>query len=112
MNPPYKKIKSDSEYRALFEKMGIETGNLYAGFMGIAVKLLEPNGELVAIVPRSFCNGPYFRHFRKAFFGTVTLKKIHIFESREEAFRDDEVLQENVILHAIKGCKRGQERGI
>jgi adenine-specific DNA-methyltransferase len=108
MNPPYKKIRSDSEYRSIFEKIGIETGNLYAGFMSIAVKLLEPNGELVAIVPRSFCNGPYFRHFRKVFFDTVTLKKIHIFESREEAFRDDEVLQENVILHAIKGCRRGQ----
>jgi len=108
INPPYKKIRSDSEYRALFKRMGIETGNLYTGFMGIAVQMLEPNGELVAIVPRSFCNGPYFRQFRKAFFNSITLKKIHTFESREEAFRDDEVLQENVILHAVKGCKRGQ----
>jgi len=108
MNPPYKKIRSDSEDRKLFNRIGIETGNLYAGFMSIAVQLLEPNGEIVAIVPRSFCNGPYFRHFRKAFFDTITLKKIHIFESREEAFRDDEVLQENIILHAIKGCRQGQ----
>jgi len=108
MNPPYKQIRSDSQYSELFRKMGIETVNLYAGFMGIAVRLLEPGGELVAIVPRSFCNGPYFKHFRKAFFNSVTLKKIHIFESREEAFRDDEVLQENVILHAVKGCNRGQ----
>lgn len=108
MNPPYKKIRSDSEYRALFKGMGIETGNLYTGFMGIAIQLLEPNGELVAIVPRSFCNGPYFRQFRKTFFNSVTLKQIHTFESREEAFSDDEVLQENVILHAVKGCRRGQ----
>lgn len=108
MNPPYKKIRSDSEYRELFKRMGIETGNLYTGFMGIAVQLLEPNGEIVAIVPRSFCNGPYFKHFRKAFFSSITLKKIHTFESREEAFRDDEVLQENVILHAVKGCRQGQ----
>jgi len=108
MNPPYKQIRSDSQYRELFEKMGIETVNLYTGFMGIAVQLLEPYGELVAIVPRSFCNGPYFKRFRKIFFNSVTLKKIHIFESREEAFKDDEVLQENIILHAVKGCKRGQ----
>ena len=33
----------------------------------------------------------------------MTLRRIHVFESREHAFRDDEVLQENVILHAVKG---------
>jgi adenine-specific DNA-methyltransferase len=108
MNPPYKKIRSDSEYKELFNRTGIETGNLYTGFLGIAVQLLEPHGELVAIIPRSFCNGPYFKHFRKTFFSSITLKKIHTFESREEAFRDDEVLQENVIIHAIKGCKKEQ----
>jgi adenine-specific DNA-methyltransferase len=29
--------------------------------------LFEPVGELVAITPRSFCNGPYFRAFRESF---------------------------------------------
>jgi adenine-specific DNA-methyltransferase len=33
----------------------------------------------------------------------VCLKRLHVFESRDHAFRDDEVLQENVILHSIKG---------
>jgi adenine-specific DNA-methyltransferase len=108
MNPPYGKIRSDSQYRTLLKKMSIETGNLYTGFMAVAVRLLEPHGELVAIVPRSFCNGPYFRQFRKTFFKNITLKQIHTFESREEAFKDDEVLQENVIIHAIKGGRKGQ----
>jgi len=35
-----------------------ETSNLYTAFLAIAIKLLEPGGELVAITPRSFCNGP------------------------------------------------------
>nr|HRJ43869.1 BsuBI/PstI family type II restriction endonuclease [Caldilineaceae bacterium] len=81
---------------------GIETSNLYAAFLAIAVELLEPGGELVAITPRSFCNGPYFKAFRKLFLGTMAFRRIHIFESREEAFKDDEVLQENIIFHAVK----------
>jgi adenine-specific DNA-methyltransferase len=106
MNPPYKQIRSDSEYRALLGSMGVETGNLYTGFMWAAAQLLEPKGELVAIVPRSFCNGPYFRHFRHVFFREMAIVHLHTFESREEAFKDDAVLQENVILHAIKGGHR------
>ena len=66
------------------------------------VNLLEPGGELVAITPRSFCNGPYFKPFRKLFLKEMTLSRIHVFESRDEAFGADEVLQENIIFHAIK----------
>lgn len=67
MNPPYRKIKSDSSTRAQLQQIGIETSNLYTGFLAIAVHLLEAGGELVAIVPRSFCNGVYFKSFRKFF---------------------------------------------
>ena len=58
---------------------------------------------MVAIVPRSFCNGPYFKLFREQFFSMMALRHIHIFEKRNSAFRGDEVLQENLILHAVKG---------
>lgn len=42
------------------------------------------------------------------FLKTMTLRLIHVFESRAHAFRDDEVLQENVIRHAIRGAKKGR----
>jgi adenine-specific DNA-methyltransferase len=106
LNPPYRKINSDSSARLLLRKMGIETSNLYTGFLATAVKLLEPGGELVAITPRSFCNGSYFRPFRKAFLHAMALRRLHVFDSRQQAFRDDAVLQENVILHAVKGGKK------
>ncbi len=108
LNPPYKKIRSDSRHRRLLSSIGIETGNLYSAFLAIAVDLLEPGGELVAITPRSFCNGPYFKPFRKLFLKAMALRRIHVFESREEAFRADNVLQENIIFHAVKGGKRGK----
>jgi adenine-specific DNA-methyltransferase len=60
----------------------------------------------VAITPRRYFNGPYFKRFRKWFFDRLTVRQIHVFQSRTEAFKNDSVLQENVILHAEKGGKR------
>ncbi|TKJ36954.1 MAG: SAM-dependent methyltransferase [Planctomycetes bacterium B3_Pla] len=106
LNPPYKKINGQSETRRLLDAAGMETSNLYAAFVWLAAKMLEPGGELVAITPRSFCNGPYFRRFRLALLGMMTLRQIHVFESRKKAFHDDDVLQENVILHAVRDGRK------
>jgi adenine-specific DNA-methyltransferase len=108
MNPPYKKIGSDSIERLIFREIGVETSNIYAGFLFLVLRLLEPNGELVAITPRSFCNGLYFKPFRKLFLDAVTLRRIHVFESRDIAFVEDSVLQENVVMHARKGRQRAE----
>lgn len=102
LNPPYKKLSSSSESRSLLRQVGVETSNLYAAFLALAVRLLEPGGELVAITPRSFCNGPYFRPFRELLLGSMSLQRIHLFDSRTTTFAEDGVLQENIVLHAVK----------
>jgi adenine-specific DNA-methyltransferase len=99
LNPPYKKINSASLHRKLLRKVGIETVNLYSAFVALSVLLLKDKGEIVAIIPRSFCNGPYFKPFREFLLERASLKQIHIFSSRSKAFKDDKVLQENVIIH-------------
>ncbi len=105
LNPPYHKIHSDSAARQQLRAMGLETTNLYTAFLSVAMELLEPGGELVAITPRSFCNGPYFRPFRERFLTAMSLRRIHVFETRDRAFGGDGVLQETVILHAVKDRK-------
>lgn len=102
LNPPYRKIQSDSSARRLLRSAGIETSNLYTGFLALAAKLLCDDGELVAITPRSFCNGPYFRTFRQQFLGLMSLRRLHLFDSRSAAFRGDNVLQENIVVHAVR----------
>lgn len=104
LNPPYRKFRTDSEPRQLLRRLGMETSNLYTAFMALVVRLLEDGGEMVAITPRSFCNGPYFRPFRQDLLRAMSLTRLHVFESRDHAFREDDVLQENVILHARKGA--------
>ncbi|MEH1939933.1 MAG: BsuBI/PstI family type II restriction endonuclease [Nostoc sp.] len=102
LNPPYLKINAHSKVRELLRSIGLETSNLYTGFMAATAQLLKPNGEFVAITPRSFCNGPYFRDFRKMFLQMMALQQVHLFESRQEAFSDDDVLQETIIIQATK----------
>jgi adenine-specific DNA-methyltransferase len=106
LDPPYRKINSDSHARRLFREAGIETSNLYTGFLALAAKLLSDGGEMVAICPRSFCNGPYFRPFREQFLEMMSLRRLHVFESRSAAFQHDDVLQENIIVHAVKSLEK------
>ena len=102
LNPPYIKINSRTVMSRKLYSSNIEVANLYAVFVWLSMLLLEPGGQLVAITPRSFCNGPYFRKFRIAFLRTMSLKRIHLFKSRKKAFGDDDVLQENIIYHAAR----------
>lgn len=102
LNPPYKKINGQSKTRTLLDASGLNVSNLYAAFVWIAANMLEKGGELVFITPRSFCNGPYYRKFRKSLLNTMAIQRIHIFNSRNKAFSNDKVLQENVIIHAIR----------
>lgn len=103
LNPPYLKIAAGGSERTELRKVSFETGNLYSAFVGLAIKLLEDGGELVAITPRSFCNGPYFNDFRRLLLDSCSINKIHVFNSRKSVFKTDKVLQENVIYHLTKG---------
>ncbi len=109
LNPPYKKIGRRSSYRSHLRTLGLETGNLYAGFLACAVALCRRGAQIVAIVPRSFMNGLYFKPFRCWFLDRVAITHIHVFERRDQAFSDDRVLQENVILRAVVG---GRQRAV
>lgn len=105
MNPPYFKVRKDSASAQAMAHIVYGQPNIYAFFMAAAADLLRDGGEMVAITPRSYFNGPYFKRFRKWFFARMTARQIHLFESRSEAFQENEVLQENVILRAEKAGK-------
>ena len=98
MNPPYKKMNVNSSYYKQLKEIGIETVNLYAAFVALSIQLLSVDGILVAIIPRSFCNGRYFLNFRKNLLRTCDILHIHSFASRTESFKEESVLQENIII--------------
>ena len=110
MNPPYRKLGSDSAERSRMSAVGVETSNLYSAFVWLALRLLAGGGELVAITPRSFMNGSYFRPFRQALSQELAFRRIHVYDARDAAFADDGVLQENVIFHGVRGADPGTVR--
>lgn len=110
LNPPYAKLNTASRWRLALRSVGIETVNLYSAFVALAVDQLDEGGQLVAITPRSFCNGPYYEPFRRQVLSRTGLLRLHVFESRKKAFRDDAVLQENVIFQLRKGVQTATVR--
>jgi adenine-specific DNA-methyltransferase len=110
MNPPYRKLAASAWQRRALAALGWECPNLYAAFVALGVEALRDGGQLVAITPRSFANGPYFGQFRRHLLDAVAIDRLHTFESRSSVFADTGVLQENVVFSATKGGRRDRVR--
>lgn len=97
-NPPYFKLnQADSRTKAARRYVKGHT-NIYTLFMALSLELLAQDGQASFIVPRSFCSGAYFSAFRQDFISRAEINTIHLFESRQDTFKADSVLQENVIV--------------
>jgi len=100
-------MKRNARCRLLLRQVRIETVDLYSAFVALSLFLVIPGGQVVAIVPRSFCNGPYYRFFRDFMLKHAAVRHIHLFESRNKTFRDDGVLQENIIIRLERDGEQG-----
>ncbi|MDF9450945.1 Eco57I restriction-modification methylase domain-containing protein [Bacillus toyonensis] len=105
LNPPYKKLNTNSTHKKLLSRIGIDVPNYYAAFVSLSYRLLKDNAQLVCITPRSFCNGQYFKSFRIDIQRHVRIEKIHLFGSRKDLFVDD-VLQETMIMMVTRNIQR------
>lgn len=101
-NPPYFKLSKSDLRSKIASKIVHGQPNIYAIFMMVSALLLKNDGELIFISPRSFTSGLYFKTFREHFFTIVQPNYIHLFDSRSDTFDKDAVLQENIILKAVK----------
>ncbi len=99
-NPPYYKLNKSSPEALALQQYVYGQPNIYAFFMLLSGMLLSQTGEMVFITPRSFCSGLYYSKIRRWFVNTLTLDRLHLFETRKDVFVDDEILQENLIFHA------------
>ncbi len=106
-NPPYGKLAVSSAHRTAMRANGVDTPNLYAAFLSLSVAALRTGGQVVAITPRSFFNGPYFGAFRSHLLDSIALDRIHVFDSRSTVFADTGVLQENVVFAGTRDAPPG-----
>lgn len=99
LNPPYKKI---SPTVIATSSGGVKVTNLYTAFLMIAIQSLADGGECVAIIPRSWMNGDYFKDFRKWMLNECSLDVLAVYGSRQEHFKDMNILQEIMLLKVSK----------
>ncbi len=102
-NPPYFKLNKEDNRAKAAESITSGQPNIYALFMAVSSRMLDQNGQLIFITPRSYASGSYFKSFREFFFNNVSISQIHLFDSRKDAFNRDNVLQETLILKATRG---------
>lgn len=109
MNPPYRKLGVRSPERRALEDGSdpIRVTNMYAAFLVRAVRALAGGGSLVAITPRSFANGPYFRGLREELLRRASFECLHVFDARDSVFSDADVLQENLVFSMRAGGAPG-----
>lgn len=109
-NPPYFKLSKADPRSVAASAIVHGQPNIYAIFMAISASLLAQEGVMVTITPRSFATGNYFSRCREYIFSRVVPEAVHLFHSRKEAFKNDAVLQENVILKARRGKARSNAK--
>ncbi|MGK4118231.1 Eco57I restriction-modification methylase domain-containing protein [Lysinibacillus capsici] len=109
MNPPYKKINKNTKHNRKLLNFGLDVSNYYAAFISMAKRMLKSRGQLVGIIPRSFCNGAYFKSFREDLLIETKLIQIHLFKSRKDVFYDD-ILQETLILSFLKDKQKFNDK--
>lgn len=103
-NPPYKKLAANAPISLLLKEYGIYAPNHYAAFIALSVCWLEDNGDLLAIIPRSFFNGSYFKRFRQWLSASMSIEHIVAYKSRSNFGKN--VLQENICLYLKKSEQR------
>jgi adenine-specific DNA-methyltransferase len=74
--------------------------------MAKSSEVLKTNGEMVFITPRSFTSGSYFKKFREYILSYLSLSQIHIFNSRREHFKNENILQETIITKFKKNSSQ------
>ena len=105
-NPPYKKIRKDSEESKAMKEYVFGQPNLYSLFMAKAINNLKQDGNFVFITPRSWASGDYYKITRKFVLNNLCLTDLLLFEDRDKVFGEEDVLQETLITVGRKGTSQ------
>jgi adenine-specific DNA-methyltransferase len=99
-NPPYFKLNKSSPEVEAHSYAVHGQPNIYGVFMAACAQLLTRGGKWCFITPRSWTSGNYFAAARRHMLAWLRFDAFHVFESRQNHFTDDAILQEAMITWA------------
>lgn len=102
-NPPYSKIKLDTNRRQQYQRSLYGHANLYGLFTDQALNFAKPDGVVAFVTPSSFLSGQYFKNLRSLLAKEAPPYSIDFVSDRAGVFGD--VLQETVLATYRKGQK-------
>lgn len=109
-NPPYFKLAKSDPRSVKHDYAVYGQPNIYGLFMAACSRLVNEGGRWCFITPRSWTSGCYFANARRQIRFHLHIDAMHIFESRQHHFTDDEVLQEAMITWAT--AQAGKQESI
>ncbi|WP_370284928.1 Eco57I restriction-modification methylase domain-containing protein [Pseudooceanicola nanhaiensis] len=109
-NPPYAKLLASADARAALDELGLHATNWYSAFIAVALTQLVDGGTLVAITPRSYCNGATFERFRRHLNEVSAIRALHLYESRSAVFAGDDIVQEVLTIKTVKSGHKSTVR--
>lgn len=101
-NPPYLRVMRNNPAALAMPEVVHGAPNLYFLFTAMSLFNLKTECELVYIIPRSWTSGAYFKAFREYLFKYGKIEQIHLFVSRDQVFKEEQVLQETIIIKIRK----------
>lgn len=110
-NPPYFKLNKSDPRAEMHSYAVYGQPNIYGLFQAACAGLISPTGRWCFITPRSWLNGSYFSAVRRHLLRYLHIESLHLFESREDHFYEDSILQEAVIAWATAQPVRMDEIG-
>ena len=101
-NPPYFKLNANDARAVAHPYALYGQPNIYGIFMAACSGLVKASGKWCFITPRSWTNGLYFSEVRRYILSHLSIDSVHVFDSRQDHFNADEILQETMITWATK----------
>lgn len=101
-NPPYLRIMRNNPAALAMPTVVHGAPNLYFLFTAMSLFNLKEEKEMVYIIPRSWTSGAYFKAFREYLLSHGKIEQIHLFVSRDQVFKEEQVLQETIIIKIKK----------
>lgn len=105
-NPPYGRIKLDSNDREKYKRSLYGHANLYGLFTDLALRHAKSNGVVAYVTPTSFLAGQYFKNLRTLLAKDAPPTSFDFVTVRKGVF--DDVLQETILATYRRGIRNGK----